>query len=421
MIGRALGAICLSLALLSPGGAAADVAPPGPSPRTTVVVFVVADDLPGPSRATTQLAVERALERNPRLVVEDKDIRLAQRSGAYDADAAQEARGLLATGEALLAKGRAADALVRLDAAAHGLEAALPFVPKRELARAQYLVGAAHAALGHADEARRTFVRLLTWRPRFALDPRVAPGHTVVLFDAARRAVASLPRGRVRVRANIAYAQAYVDGVFVGFTPTSKAGLPAGDHYVTVRAEGYVRQVAKVTVRPDRSAFARVELTRSPGRDAVDRAVAAIAPRLGAAALAEPLARLRERLDVDHAVFVAVDGASYTAFVYDLASGSRLARAEARIGDDEDPQRAFLALADALYTEAFRVAAAPAAVPAAPAAGRRRPFYRRWWFWTGVGVAAAVAAAPFLLPERRAAPSCPRDHVCGEVVFRVGF
>jgi len=389
--------------------------------RTKVVVFVVGDKpLARATRSTTLLTFEHALKQDLRLIVLDKDLQLAEQGGAYDKNVIDEARGLLATGEALLEKGSASEALARLTTAEQQLETVLPFVKKRELARAQFLVGVANAKLGKEEPARAAFVRLLTWRPEFAVDASVSgSGGALPLFDEASKIVARLPKSTARIRALPDNAQAYVDGEFAGFTPTSKKGLVVGTHYVTVRSEGYVRQVRKIVVEPDRSTHVRTELERSPAWDAMVDTVERIKARLGERKLADPLSDLRMLLAVDHAVFLHIDGQDYAAHVYDLRTGKRLAQATLSIGEQDDPQVQFEHLAEAVYSEAFRIVEVQK--PKAPKRKTHRgtPFYKKWWFWTGVGVAAAAVSVPFLLPDGSAdGATCPDGHVCGEVLFR---
>jgi len=413
-------ALCLLCWLVPPSPAFAD--PPTPK---TAVSFVLSDEpMNRATRATLELTFDKALKQDDRIQVLDEDLQLAERAGEIPGDVAAEARGLLATGEALVKKGRANDALARLIPAESQLERLLPYVKKRELARTQFLIGVAHAMNGKRDDARSAFVRLMTWRSGFELDTSLEPGKVIPIWDEAKKLVERLPTSTIRIRSEPDAALAYVDGEFAGFTPTSKKQLIVGTHYVTVRAQGHQRQVQRVAVEPDRNSFVRVELGRSPHADELASALAQVQRQLGDASIEVPAKTLHELLGADHGVFVHVrSGAAggYDAYVYALPSGRRLAHAEMTIGDGDDPEAKFVELAETLYGEVFRV---DLSAPRKPKQTRHTDsgpaFYQKWWFWTGVGVVAAAVAVPLLLPEDTGdggSNSCPGGHVCGDVVF----
>ncbi len=388
---------------------------------TSVVVFVYADDMSPAARATVITTVENALERDRRLDIRDKDLQLARMGGAVPLDVVSEARGLLSTGEALLSKGRTADALPRLTTAATQLERVLPYISKKELARAQFLVGAANAILGNRKAARSWFMRLLTWREGYAVDTSLSPGKVLPAWEEAVAAMKKLPSGGVDVKSSPAGTMVYVDGRFVGFSPTRAKDIVVGTHYVTVLSPGYQRTIEVVQVAPDKTTRVRAQLQASPNRSELDDIRERIRPKLGAAELPVELDALQVIIGVDHAVFITVADGDYSAYVYDLNSGRRLAHATAKAGDDMETD--FVELGDALYTEAFRVDVAPP--PPKPQKRKRKaaptgtPFYRTWWFWTGVGVTAAAVSGVLLWPESSGdGAACPAGHVCGDVVFR---
>src|SRR5690606_14236038 len=147
---RGVAAAAVAIALAAPTAAAA----PPPAERTRVIAFVLAGDAPGATRAALLMAFEHALEREHRLDVVDQDRQLAHQAGLVPRDVIGEARGLLRAGERLLRDGKTGDALARLTAAEQQLQRVLAHTSKRELARAQFLVGAAHAVIGRDADAR---------------------------------------------------------------------------------------------------------------------------------------------------------------------------------------------------------------------------------------------------------------------------
>lgn len=389
--------------------------------RVRVGVFVTGADRPvSPSRqATLLLTLERALEANPRLTVVDKDRILAERAGVIPADVVSEARGLLESGEALLRRQRPKLALVRLQAAVRQLEASLAWVKKQQLARAQFLVGVAHAVLGHDDRARARFVELQIWRPDYTVDTSLQPSLVLPLWESARAQVAELPGGSLEILSRPGRALAYVDGRFVGFTPTTVEGLTEGAHYVTLRKIGYRRAVVRSVVSGKVEERVRADLARSKGADDVSELVASANRRLGESRAPPSVAGLVDIFAIRHALFLRAPERGetrYELFVYDTRTRKLVARASARTTDERGVEEVFPELARAAYGQISFAPPAPREKARKPAR-RAGPFYTRWWFWTGLGLAAAGAAVPFLLPDSDPSPSCPTGSVCGEIVL----
>jgi len=394
-------------------------------PRVPVAVFMVTapgDDALSPSRhATLLLTMEKALHRDHRLQVIDKDRHLADVAGLVPNDVISEAHGLLVSGEALLRKHKPKLALARLQAAERQLERGLEWIKKRELARSQFLVGVAHAILGQKKQALAEFMRLQTWRPGFVADLSIEPRLVMPLWNQAKKKVTSASGGSIRITSSPDGALAYVDGRFVGFTPTSAEKLPSGDHYVTYRKLGYRRTVEVVEVSGQLERSVDTTLTETPGAAALaalaQRAAAALGDSRGPSSLDE----LATKIAANHIFFVRVPRAGdehgvYEAFLY-AADGSRLlARARAPASGDKGVDQLFGDLARAIYAQ-VQFERKPPPPPKKKSEKHGKPLYARWWFWTGISVLAAGAALPFLWPEKSQGPSCPPGDVCGAVIL----
>ncbi len=390
--------------------------------RKAVAVFVVGGpSLSSAHEATLLLTMEKALENDRRLEVVDRDRALAERAGQVPEDVISEARGLLESGEALLRQGKAQPALLRLQAAENQLAAHLSWVPKNELARAQFLVGAALAVAGKRDAAAAAFGQLQVWRPDFVVDTDIAPGTVIPLWEKVRKKTDALPRGSVEIKSKPDRALAYVDGRFVGFTPTTDEALPVGDHYVTLRKVGYARRVLKVTVSASREQTVRGSLQRIPGADGLVEQARTAARLLGRARGPDELTVIGAALEADHLLFVRVPatsaGGKYEAFLYEATSRRRLAAATVAADPEKEIDSTFGELARALYAQ---VVFDPPP-PKKPVVARRRSgsVWSRWWLWTGLGVAAAAAVAvPLTIgASGSSGPSCPGSSICGEIVI----
>lgn len=436
---RAAVALVAALALITPRAWAQDgeesddaaeveAPPPEQTPLARVAVIVLGKDgepVPSAMRATLQVSMERALEDDARLEVVDQDEALAIRGGVVPTDRVSEARGLVLAGEELLRRGKAAPALAKLQAASAILPEVLAWAQKQELARAQFLLGAAYAVSGDAKKATAEFVALLAWRTDFVADPEIAPAEVLPLWEKAQAKVGKLPGGSVEITSRPDNAMAYVDGRFVGFTPTIVEALPAAVHYVTVRAHGRVRSVTAVRISEKKAAEVDVELDRSPEAARLDAAVSELAGSVGdeqaSAEMQAAYGDLAELLEVQHAVIlVAPDkGDTYEAYVYAVEGGTRLATAKVKLGE-RDPEEAFAELVTELYAQiSFEPPPPPESEPELGVRTAKKPFYKKWWFWSAVGAVIVTGVALPLYLGRDTTPelACPPGESCGLVVF----
>jgi tetratricopeptide (TPR) repeat protein len=395
-------------------------------PLAKVAVVVLPDGdkpLSAARLETVQVSMERALAGDARLDVVEQDEALADRAGLVPHDRVAEARALVASGEELLRRGQAQAALLKLEGAATQLAGVLAWAQKQELARAEFLRGAAYAVMGKRHEAIEEFVSLLAWRADFAADPTIAPHTVIPLWEKAQSRARRLPGGSVEIASNPAGAMAYVDGRFVGFTPTTVEALAVGTHYLTVREHGYVKVVQPVAISAKHPAHVSIALGPSPKEADLAAAIASLQHGVGAAqAPAEmqaSFADIGDLLGVDQiVVLVAPTGGDkpYRAFVYRAVGGDRLGQAEALVGE-RDLEEALTALSGRLYAG---VSFAPRRAPPPPRRHRpsRKHFWQRWWFWSGVGaVVASGVAGAILIHEHDRGPRCPAGDSCGFVVF----
>ena len=427
-----LGALLAALAaggILIPAPAAAGPdanAPDSETVTATAIIIPSAGELEPTRRARLQAAMEKALRGDRGLEVRSLDEQLADQAGHIPHAVISEARGLVEVGEALLVRQRARAAVPRLQAAVAQLGQVLAHVSERELARAQFLLGAAQAEVGDQQAARTTFETLITWQPGFVPDAMQASKPVLAAWQAAKEVMRERPAGALDLVTNPAGAEVHVDGRLVGLSPTNADGLSVGTHYVSFRLGGHQHMVQEVPVYKGMRRAVEVPLKPSPRLAHVtERASLLVAARSDddqdARQAAMDLAKL---LGVAHAVVVAVppadqDDGRWSAVVYETASGRRLSAASAPMR--EDPDALLTELARTLYGQVALHEQAGARAPddqgrAAP--GSRAPVYQRWWFWTGVAAAAAVVAIPVFLLQADDGPSCPGGAVCGDVLWR---
>ena len=164
---------------------------------------------------------------------------------------------------------------------------------------------------------------------------RNIPSKLLPIFEDAKKEVDRSKRGSIEIHSDPAAAQAYVDGRFVGVTPTSgHEGLTVGERTsLTLKKEGFHKAVQPVTVSAKVQGGAEMKLERSAKFLLVEEALK------GRRATARPR-RLRSRTSVDslkevlyldQAVFVpeprrqrAEQRIRIDSYLYDLRSHRRL-------------------------------------------------------------------------------------------------
>jgi hypothetical protein len=427
---RALGAIAALLVVTSPLAAHADEGDAGEGEggeATVAVVVTAAPDVKFPTarRATVQVSVERALKRDKRLVVVDKDDRLAARAGRVPSDVVNEARALLSSGEELLKRGQAKAALLKLEGASVQLARVLAWTQKQELARAQFLLGAAQALSGDTKSALTTFVALLAWRPDAVADADLEPGVILPVWDKAQKKAAKLAGGSIDIETKPDGALAYVDGKLAGFTPTVVEGLAVGVHYVTVRRDGHERRVEAVRISDKKAAKLSVKL--EPSRRGAELAAAEQALTVGLGAALAPaeaqagFAEAGELLGVEQIVVVSAEKGEgkYRVFVYDASGGARLAAEDLTVGDRE-LEDAFGDITGSLYEQVAKAKVKVVKKPPRKKKPSGPSIFSNKWFWiTAGGIVAVGATTGLILSIDRSEPlTCPAGTSCGEVIFR---
>ena len=241
------------------------------------------------------------------------------------------------------------------------------------------------------------------------------PSKHLPLFIKAQKAMKKRTKGSAELTTSPPGAKAYIDGRFVGVTPTTAFGLRAGTHYATYKMAGYVKAAQKIKISGRVQRRYEKELSRSDKYLLLKQTLTSLKDDLGKVQATSPMADLRSFLFIDQVVFARVmpgDGdeeVTVKAYLYDLRSKVRLNHASRTMAASQVSNIA--ELSRALYLNArYDGSLAAPEEPEPPPPPKRKPFYATWWFWTAIGVAAAgVVTAVLVWPESR---SCAEDYRC---------
>lgn len=385
--------------------------------KTRVTVFLVpAKGFKAQTLARITRAFSKILRKNPNLDMEDSDKLLVQYSGEAPITEIATAKQASSQGLEALKAGNAEAAIQALEQAFTTYEQVLAFVKKRTVARTLMALAVAQAEAGQKRLALANFVRLLTWRPHLRYDTANFDSRHIPLFEKARAVVERKKRGSIELVTTPPGAKAYVDGRFMGVTPTVAFGLKVGEHWATFKKPGFVKAALKIEVSPTSQKRYEQELRRSEKFLLLKQSLATARQGLGRARANSGMTDLRSFLYIDQAVFAAVGYAGpgrvhIQAYLYDLRSKLRLNYSAMTV--ETHKLAGIERLASQLYLNVRydgSLEAPPEAPPPEPE--KRTPIYAAWWFWTAVaaGVAAAIVLPVTLWPE---SDTC--DGPCGFV------
>lgn len=388
-------------------------APSAEVDKPKVAAFLLASSGIAPKlRARIVRRLGKALRRNSRLDAKDSDKLLAEFSGDIPSQKIAEVSADHDAAVKLLIAGKARQALTKLEEVIGRYETLLAFIRKRRFAHAYVALGVAHATLGKSRQASRVFSRLFAWRPR-AVYPPLFDTKFLPLFERAQKKTRKAKRGSIELVTQPPGARAYVDGRFVGATPTVAFGLTVGRHYATFKKAGHVKGGLVVSVDPGRQRSFSAELKQSQKFLILQESLKGATAALGQEQANSAMTDLRVVLFLDQVVFAKVErtagGLQLNAYLYDLRSKLRLNHA--RMTFDPNKPDSIDELARLVYVNVpydGRIPAPPEPPPPPPVT--RRAFYAKWWFWTAIAAGAAAVATTIVLIPR--SEECPGGNRC---------
>ena len=416
----ALGSVAVAQEEPATNAAPAATVTSGPQPVRVTTFLMKHPGLEDQTLVAVMRALDDGLKRNPRLEMKDLDTRLADFAQEVPQEQIDEGRLLLQEGQKALTALDLPTAIKKLTGAVDVLSKVLPYVKKQELADAMMALGAAHFENADKKEAKRTFERLIVWRSDYKVDLGKYPPTILSIVEDVRKEVERQKRGSLEIRSEPAAAQAYVDGRYIGVTPTFADGLITGEHWVTLKKEGFKKAVMAAQVSSKVQQLVSVPMERSTKYLLVEQALASVEKSLGETSLDPSADNLKEVLFVDHAVFVRAAGAGpgsvkVDAFLYDLRTRRRLTRVTKTVTTAR-AEKELSSLASGLYlnvsyeAELVETKDAPPPKPYV-----RPPFYKTWWFWTAAGVAVTgVVLGATLAPRPK---DCGSSNFCFGVVY----
>jgi tetratricopeptide (TPR) repeat protein len=408
---RAIAAAIIMGALFTAQPVMAQAPPPMQESKARVAVFLVpAKGYRAQVVARVSRALIKQLRKNEKLDVEDSDKLLVEFSGEVPRRTIAKAHDALEQGIKQLKNSEIEEALVSLQGAIEIYEQVLAFVKKKTVAQAYMALAIAQAEARKTRLARASFVKLLTWRPHLRYDTSTFTPRHLPIFERARGLVKKLKRGSIELTSSPSGAKAYVDGRFMGVTPTVAFGLKVGEHYASFKKDGFIKAAQKIVISPSKQGTSGQQLKRAKKYLLLKQSLTRAKSGLGKANANAAMVDLRSVLYIDQALFATIGYAGpgklyIQAYLYDLRSKLRLNQAALTV--DQRSLAGIKKLARLLYLNVRTdgsLQAPPEAPPPPPKT--RTPLYATWWFWTaiGAGIATAIIVPYYAWPRSEQVP-----------------
>ncbi|NUN14019.1 MAG: PEGA domain-containing protein [Myxococcales bacterium] len=298
----------------------------------------------------------------------------------------------------------------------------------RLLGHAAKGLGVAKLLTGTQQEAARLMRQSLLVYPmqssvEYAYTPEAQEAFEQVVRDTAAEA-----SGSIQVKTLPDGAEVFVDGKLQGYAPLTVNNLTAGEHYVTVFADGHWKWAEFVAVPPGGTVDKMVELAAAPSLPVLQSSLKDVQRKWNAKGVGVAAQNLKEAANADEVILLRVDKNKQGEFILDGFT--------VRLSGDVAPTSATIA-PDAKFLDNIRLfiegqtgagtvsdaGAVPLSMPlirsvALPVSGNLgttdvidpnsqifntggeedESIVNEWWFWTLIGVGVAGAAVAIALP-----------------------
>ncbi|MBK8171041.1 MAG: PEGA domain-containing protein [Sandaracinaceae bacterium] len=313
---------------------------------------------------------------------------------------------------------RSGDPNAAADRAAHAVavfEENLSAVRRASLFDAYMLDAIAHCRMDQRRRCIQGFERVLTFREGAEYDTARYPDAYSAVFEETRSRVSAGPRASLRIITNPEGAEVFVDGASFGPSPAIAENLLAGEHYVTVKAVGYEKLVARATVRSRSTESVSLLLQPIARALLLERDLARIPSELGQEQAGPVISGLSGYLFVAQIIVGLISEApngelDVGLYLYDLRTRFLLSEKHATIASDASALDRARELTESLYhgVDLAGTVEAPELDDGTPrVVDPARPLWKRWWFWTAVGVVVVSGATAAYLLTRDSGADVP--------------
>lgn len=373
--------------------------------KLVIMIPIAFDDQ---QNAQIQYYLDRALDQRKDLQYTDVNSALDRGTNRIHFDNLKQARTHLEAARVAFKSGNYPQALVEFTKSVEFYEKSFSFLQSdQEFIDALVGLGFSNGMSGVQDEAITAFKKALTFNPEAKYDFSRYPQNLHNLFKKAKKELETATTGDLKVTTEPSNAEVYVNGRFRGISPVVVRQLPVGAHYVKIRKLGFSRinQTMVVTAGTN---LQTVVLKASRRKSLLDSKIPTFRLDVAETKASDTIVDLRSLFFVDHVIFAAVFGAGeqrqLQLSLFDLERRKRLKQIKVSVSVKSfDLAAATKAIKKLL--DGVSLTLTPERRPdhkVKTTVVKSTPLYKKWWFWTVIGVAVAGgAAAGIILGTRK--------------------
>ncbi|MCA9520289.1 MAG: PEGA domain-containing protein [Myxococcales bacterium] len=364
--------------------------------KPIILIPIAFDDKPN---AQIYYYLDRALDKRPELQNNDVNSALDRGTNRIHFDNLKQARVHLDAARAAFKQANYPQALVEFTKSVELYEKSFSFLQSdQEFIDALVGLGFSNGMSGVQDEAINAFKKALTFNPDAKYDFSRYPQNLHNLFKKAKKDLATASTGDLKVITEPSNAEVYVNGQFRGISPVVVRQLPIGAHYVKIRKLGFSR-INQTMVVSAGTNTQTVVLTASRRKSLLDSKIPTFRLDVSEKKASDTIVDLRSLFFVDHVIFASVFGAGdqrqLQLSIFDLDRRSRLKQVKIPVNVKTFGLAAATSAIKKLL-DGVALTLAPEKRPTHKVKTRvvkSTPLYKKWWFWTVIGVAVAGGAA----------------------------
>ncbi|MBM4355318.1 MAG: PEGA domain-containing protein [Deltaproteobacteria bacterium] len=318
-------------------------------------------------------------------------------------------------------------AMARLNQLRPVLEQILPLVPLRSVALFYKSWGVGQILTGNMLEGKTAIeVSLTLWKEQsnleYAYSVEVLKTFVEVQADLERRG-----GGKVTVETSPENAVVVLDGREPALSPAIFSNVPAGMHLVKVVLDGHEQWAGFIRVKPGEDNTASIPLKPISEKGIFDQRLVAVAQDIkgGAEGAQQPLVELKQFLGANELLVIecSVVGETYELSGFHVKGDDSLATAKRSLARDASFLASIREFLSGLFESFYEIARKAEGLggppidpvllqkaglnieqgstvfdpdnpvfPTVDLGQKKAPVYKKWWFWTGVGVLVAGGA-----------------------------
>jgi tetratricopeptide (TPR) repeat protein len=282
---------------------------------------------------------------------------------------------------------------------------------------------------GKKSPAGESFRKSVIIQPKVEYQVSSFPSDASAFYQKVFDEVKDTALGSIEIKTNPAYAEVFIDSVYLGVSPVPAEGYPVGEHFCMLRKSGYVPWIGKVQISAESYSDITIELKEAKKKmifdDIIKKARTEISNR---GSLKEILSDIRGFFLTDYALIINTEKSGSNVRtnlqLYDLVAKNLIQNISSPENGYEAPldKNGIISLTNHLFEmEQQRMTTLETKVTVETEVVRSSgSILSRWWFWTAVAVVAGTGAGIgiYFATNKTASHGFPHEDGKGAVVLK---